>query len=196
MAKENSTERRREIMRAAIRCFANKGYHGSRISDIAREAGIADGTIYLYFNSKDSLLAELFDDTMDRFIAEGLRHLEGIDDPLEKLSRIIELHLEMLGADRSLAIVFQVELRHNIRFLSRISHRKFQKYLKIIQDCIAEGQEKGLIRRDVAPSEGALILFGALDELATTWVLSDRNYQLRRRAPAVQKVILDGLLAR
>src|SRR5688572_28878458 len=101
------TDKREAILRAAIKVFAGKGYFNSKVSDIAKEAGIADGTVYLYFKSKDDILHSFFDRAMAEFIAEGKKQLAELESPAEKLRRIAELHLERLGADRDLAIVFQ-----------------------------------------------------------------------------------------
>src|SRR4051812_35407978 len=101
-------DKRQAILRAAIKVFAGKGYFNSKVSDIAGEAGIADGTVYLYFKSKDEILHSIFDRAMEDFISEGKRELAGIADPAEKLKRVARMHLERLGSDRDLAIVFQV----------------------------------------------------------------------------------------
>jgi TetR/AcrR family fatty acid metabolism transcriptional regulator len=101
-------DKRESILRAAIKVFAGRGYFSSKVSDIAREAGIADGTVYLYFKSKDEILHSIFDRAMEEFIAEGRRELAVIASPGEKLKRIAELHLEKLGADRDLAVVDKV----------------------------------------------------------------------------------------
>src|SRR5438128_7915544 len=111
------TDKREAILRAAIKVFAGKGYFNSKVADIAGEAGIADGTVYLYFKSKDEILHSIFDRAMAEFIAEGKKELAAIDEPAAKLTRIAELHLEKLGADRDLAVVFQVELRGSTKFM-------------------------------------------------------------------------------
>ncbi|MBA2524221.1 MAG: TetR/AcrR family transcriptional regulator, partial [Pyrinomonadaceae bacterium] len=104
-------DKREAILRAAIRVFAHNGYFNSKVADIAREAGVADGTVYLYFKSKEEILHSIFDRTVEEAISEGRKQLEQISDPREKLRRIALLHLERMGADRDLAVVFQVELR-------------------------------------------------------------------------------------
>jgi hypothetical protein len=104
--RSNVTDKRQAILRAAIRVFAHNGYFSSKVADIAREAGVADGTVYLYFKSKEEILHSIFDRSMEEGIAEGRKLLEGISDPREKLRRIAVLHLERLGADRDLAVVF------------------------------------------------------------------------------------------
>src|SRR5262245_53773499 len=108
----NGTAGKRElILRAAMRVFARNGYFNSKVADIARAAGVADGTVYLYFKSKEEILHSIFDQNMAEAIAAGRKLIEKLRDPREKLQRIAVLHLERLGADRDLAVVFQVELR-------------------------------------------------------------------------------------
>ncbi|MDQ3134366.1 MAG: TetR family transcriptional regulator, partial [Acidobacteriota bacterium] len=104
-------DKREAILRAATRVFARNGYFNSKVADVARVAGVADGTVYLYFKSKEEILHSIFDRNTSEAIVEGRRQLDEIADPREKLRRIAALHLERLGADRDLAVVFQVELR-------------------------------------------------------------------------------------
>src|SRR5215813_13570810 len=122
------TDKREAILRSAVKVFAQKGYFNSKVSDIAGEAGIADGTVYLYFKSKDEILHSIFDRAMAEFISEGKRELEGIDSPERRLRRIAEMHLERLGADREMAIVFQVELRGSTKFMQEFSAAGFHDY--------------------------------------------------------------------
>src|SRR6476620_716959 len=117
LPKTTVPDKREAILRAAVKVFAKKGYFNSKVSDIAAAAGIADGTVYLYFKSKDVILHSIFDRAMSEFITEGRREIETIEDPVGRLTRIAELHLERLGADRDLAIVFQVELRGSTKHM-------------------------------------------------------------------------------
>src|SRR5512132_3064704 len=110
-------DKREAILRAAISVFAHNGYFNSKVADIAKEAGVADGTVYLYFKSKEEILHSIFDRNMEEAIADGRKHLENIADPGERLRRIAHMHLDRLGADRELAIVFQVELRGSTKFM-------------------------------------------------------------------------------
>ena len=183
-------------MRAATSVFARKGFFNSKVSDIAAAAGIADGTVYLYFKSKDEILHSIFDRAMADFIAEGKRELETIDGPVEKLQRIAELHLERLGADRDLAIVFQVELRGSTKFMQEFSAAGFAEYLDIIKRTIEAGQRSGEFRSDVKPITCAKILYGALDEMVTNWILSPRSYPLPPMAAEVMKIFLGGTLVK
>ncbi len=187
--------KREAILKAAITVFADRGYFNSKVSDVAAAAGIADGTVYLYFKSKDEILHSIFDRAMEEFISEGRRELAGIKSPSDRLTRIAELHLEKLGADRELAIVFQVELRGSIKFMQEFSAAGFGEYLEIIRRTIDEGQRAGELRDDIKPVVAAKMLYGALDEMVTNWVLSKKRYPLRPLAGEVMKVFFGGLRA-
>lgn len=190
------TDKREAILKAATKVFAVNGYFNSKVSDIAGEAGIADGTVYLYFKSKDEILHSIFDRAMAEFIAEGRREIAEITTPAAKLTRIAELHLSRLGADRDMAIVFQVELRGSTKFMQEFSAAGFSEYLDIIRTTIADGQKSGDFRSDVKPIVAAKILYGALDEMVTNWVLSSKSYPLAPLANEVLKIFLGGILTR
>ena len=187
------SDKREAILRAAIKVFARKGYFNSKVADVAGEAGIADGTVYLYFKSKDEILHSIFDRAMAEFIEDGRRKLEGIEQPAERLRKIAGLHLEKLGADRDLAIVFQVELRGSTKFMQEFSAAGFAEYLDIIRQTIESGQNSGAFRNDLKPIVGAKILYGAIDEMVTNWILSKKSYSLAPMADEVMKVFLEGL---
>lgn len=188
------TDKREAILRAAIKVFARKGYFNSKVADIAGEAGIADGTVYLYFKSKDEILHSIFDRAMAEFISEGKRELAMIESPADKLTRIAELHLEKLGADRDLAIVFQVELRGSTKFMQEFSAAGFGEYLDLIRKTIEEGQKAGVFRSDLKPIAGAKILYGGLDEMVTNWILSKKSYPLAPMTGEVLKIFFRGVL--
>ena len=194
-ARAVSGDKREAILRSAIKVFAEKGYFNSKVADIAGDAGIADGTVYLYFKSKDDILHSIFDRAMEEFIAEGKREIEGLKGPEEKLKKIAELHLEKLGADRELAVVFQVELRGSTKFMQEFSAAGFAEYLDIIRETIAEGQKTGIFRDDIKPVVCAKVLYGALDEMVTNWILSKKQYPLTPLAAEVLKIYLGGMRA-
>lgn len=194
-AKAVVTDKREAILRAAIKVFARNGYFNSKVSDIAREANIADGTVYLYFKSKDEILHSVFDRAMDEFIAEGKREISEIEKADEKLRRIAQLHLERLSADRDLAIVFQVELRGSTKFMEEFSAAGFAEYLDIIRQTIVEGQKQGVFRADLNPTVCSKILYGALDEMVTNWILSKKSYPLAPMADTVLEIFFGGMVS-
>src|ERR1700694_2016275 len=187
------TDKRAAILRAAIRVFAHNGYFNSKVADIAREAEVADGTVYLYFKSKEEILHSIFDQNMAEAIAAGRVPLEKLRDPAERLRRIAMLHLERLGADRDLAVVFQVELRGSTKFMREFSAAGFAEYLDLLRKTFEEGQRSGVFRKDLNAKIVSKILFGALDEMATNWIISKRNYKLEPMAEVVMDVFLSGV---
>ncbi|MBX3281484.1 MAG: TetR/AcrR family transcriptional regulator [Acidobacteria bacterium] len=192
-AKNGVADKREAILRAGIKVFAAKGFFNSKVADVAAEAGVADGTVYLYFKGKDDILHSVFDRAMAEFIAEGQRELEKLDDPAAQLAKIAELHLSRLGADRSLAVVFQIELRGSTKFMEAFSAAAFAEYLAIIRKTIESGQKRGIFRDDVKSVVAAKIFYGALDEMVTNWILSKKPYPLEPLAGEVVKVFLGGM---
>ena len=187
--------KRESILRAATRVFARNGYFNSKVADIAREADVADGTVYLYFKSKEEILHSIFDQNMAEAIAAGRILIEKLKDPGEKLRRIATLHLERLGADPDLAVVFQVELRGSTKFMREFSAAGFAEYLSLLRQTFEEGQRSGVFRKDLSAKLVSKILFGALDEMATNWIISKRKYKLEPMAEVVMDVFLNGVSA-
>lgn len=188
-----TADKRDLILRAATRVFAQNGFFQSQVADVARVAGVAAGTVYLYFKGKDDLLVSIFERSMSEVIGEGRAAVEGIADPADRLRRIAHLHLGRLGRDKHLAVVFQVELRQSVKFMERFSATFLQDYLKLIRDAIADGQQAGVFRKDISATTAAKIFFGALDEMATNWMLSRRKYDLAAEADAVVDLFINGV---
>src|SRR5215475_13767370 len=138
--------KRDAILRAAIDVFAERGYFNAQVADVARAAGVAAGTVYLYFRSKDDLLISIFERGMNDALADGRALAEQVRDPRERLRRIAKGHLARIGRDRNMAVVFQVELRQSTKFMARFSNTLLREYLGLIRDAIAEGQHQGLLR--------------------------------------------------
>jgi len=189
----DKADKRDAILRAAIETFAVRGFFNAQVADVARAAGVAAGTVYLYFRGKDDLLISIFERTMKAAIAEGRDTVSGFDDPVARLRGIARLHLDRLGRDRALAVVFQIELRQSTKFMEHFSTTQLREYLGIIRDVISKGQSEGLFRRQVNPTLAAKLFFGALDEMATNWVLSRRKYSLVSEADAIVDLFIGGL---
>ena len=181
------------ILKAATKLFARRGFFNAQVADVAREAGVAAGTVYLYFQSKDDLLISIFERTMHEGLEAARQALAGVSDPVERLRRLALVHLERLGQDRDLAVVFQVELRQSTKFMERFSSSLLQDYLHAIRDAVADAQTAGRFRREVSPTFAAKVLYGALDEMATNWILSRRRYALAAQANEVVDLFVNGM---
>ena len=194
--KLDRTDKRDALLRAAIDTFAARGFFNAQVADVARSAGVAAGTVYLYFRGKDDLLISIFERTMKEAIADGRRSVDALTDPVERLREIARLHLGRLGRDRALAVVFQVELRQSTKFMERFSSTQLREYLGIIRGVIADGQAHGVFRAAISPTLAAKLFFGALDEMATNWILSRRKYTLASEADAIVELFVGGLAQR
>lgn len=188
-----AADKRDLILRAATRVFAQNGFFQSQVADVARVAGVAAGTVYLYFKGKDDLLVSIFEKSMSEVIAEGRAAVADVADPAERLRRIAHLHLGRLGRDKHLAVVFQVELRQSVKFMERFSATFLQDYLRLIREAIADGQAIGRFRQDISATTATKMFFGALDELATNWMLSRRKYDPAEEADAVVDLFINGV---
>src|SRR4051794_24186030 len=188
--------KRDAILRAAIDVFAERGFFNAQVADVARAAGVAAGTVYLYFKSKDDLLISIFERSMRDGLAHSRATVADLADPRERLRRLARGHLARLGSDRKLAVVFQVELRQPPKFMERFSSTLLRDYLGLIREAIADGRRAGLFRADIKPTWAAKMLFGALDEMATNWILSRRRYSLEADADAVVDLFINGARTR
>lgn len=188
--------KRDAILRAAIDVFAERGFFNAQVADVARAAGVAAGTVYLYFKGKDDLLVSIFERSMREGLTKGRAAVAHLEDPRERLLRLARAHLARLGHDRNLAVVFQVELRQSTKFMERFSATLLRDYLGLIREAIADGQREGLFRADVKATAMAKMLFGALDEMATNWILSRRRYSLEADADTVVDLFINGARAR
>ena len=181
-------------MRAATDVFAQTGYFTAKVSDIAKAAGVADGTIYLYFDGKEDLLVNIFREHTRNYLQSLERDLTQARRAEDRVRVAIRHHLETLGNDRPLAIVAQVELRHSLKFMALLSHQEVADYLNILRKIVEQGQNDGTFRRALNPQLIAKSIFGILDEMVTSWVLSEKEYDLAAQAEPVADFVLNGLL--
>ena len=181
------------ILQAAIEVFAANGYFNSRVADIAKRAGIADGTVYLYFRNKEQILMAAIDFAFETFMEAARKEIAEIAEPRARLHRLAYLHLHSLGSNRGLAMVFQTELRQSAKFLGEFSHKHLISYFDLVRSIVQDGQDRGQFRGDVSGKIVANCFFGALDAMVTSWLLSERPYELSGAATPVVALLLNGL---
>jgi TetR/AcrR family fatty acid metabolism transcriptional regulator len=193
-APRGSGDKRDRILRAAVKVFAKSGFYDTRVSDVAKAAGVADGTIYLYFKSKDELLVSLFEDRVEKLLSYMGRELPKLPSAPAKLRRIIELQLGLLEGERDLAEVLTVILRQSTKLMKEYAAPRFMAYLDSIASVVAEGQKAGDFRGDVSPHLFARATWGALDGIALTWALGRAERGgLVRASGQLADVMLRGL---
>lgn len=191
----NRTNKRNLITDAAVDVFAEKGFHQARIADIARKAGVADGTIYLYFKNKEDLLLSVFEEKMDYLLTELGHALQDINDPVDRIRRFARFHFEQVKENRAAAEVLQVELRLSNKFLKEYRPEKLWAYLNVFGQIVREGQASGDFDPDFDPFIVMWAFFGSIDEIAMQWVLSKNSerFSLERAAGQVAEVFIRGM---
>jgi TetR/AcrR family fatty acid metabolism transcriptional regulator len=195
LGRQRQDGKHQKILKAASKIFAKRGFHNARVSEIAREANVADGTIYLYFKNKDDILIHLFEETMDGILRSMREEIQPLTDPVEKLRVFVRRHLRLVEENPDLADVIQVELRQSNKFMKDYDNRKFQEYLNLVAEIVREGQQMGALRADINPSIAKRVIYGALDELSTIWVLSrKRDRSVEQVARQVSDIIISGLV--
>jgi TetR/AcrR family fatty acid metabolism transcriptional regulator len=188
------TSKRERILRAAVDVFAEHGYFNAKVAQIAKAAGVADGTIYLYFDGKEDVLLTIFREHTRNYLLSLDQRMANVNRAEDRLRTAVRHHLETLGRDRALAVVSQVELRHSLKFMSLFSQQEVADYLNVIRKIVEHGQESGTFRRNVHPQLAAKAIFGVLDEMVTSWMLSEKDYDLPAQSEQVADIILTGLL--
>lgn len=192
--REDARGKRVRILEAAEKAFARRGFYNARISEIASEAGVADGTIYLYFKSKDDLLISWFEWRMERVVADLAAAIAGRATAAAKLEAFIETHLAMVAANPAAAEVLTVELRQSTKFMKEYSAPMFREFLELLASVIAEGQASGELDPEVPASLAARAIFGAIDELALAWLLGGADkFDIVRAARWATRILLTGL---
>ena len=195
MGKKKSSEKYYRIIAAATKVFAAKGFYQAKISEIAKEARVADGTIYLYFENKDDILISLFEEQMQSVLDNMIAQIQKEVDPVRKLEKFALTHLQLIEQKKDVAEIIQVELRQSSKFMKEYKNEKFAQYLDIIGDVIREGQEKGIFKKEILPGVAKRALFGALDEMSRFWVLSSRKqYDIETASKQISGYFLDGMM--
>jgi TetR/AcrR family fatty acid metabolism transcriptional regulator len=191
-----SGEKYDRILEAAVEVIAEKGMQNARISDIASRAGIADGTVYLYFENKNHILRTALDLVFKEFSQRVSASLEHITDPIEQLRIIARLHLEVLLSHRNLAVILQTEVRQSARFIEEFSHQALVDYINLVREAIRKGQREGSIRAEISDRVAALCLFGAVDELISSWLFTGRPLDPEQASAQVLDIVLNGIRTR
>lgn len=188
-------DKRERILASAERIFARHGFFASRVSEIAKDAGVADGTIYLYFKSKDDLLIALFDGRMKQVNAALKEAIAG-KPPVDQLRAFIRAYLKLVHDEPAAAEVLTIELRQSSKFMKEYENPEFSDFLRMLGGIIAAGQATGELDDSIPAPMAARMLFGVLDELALAWILSrtrPKKFDIVRGAEWVVALATNGL---
>jgi TetR/AcrR family transcriptional regulator, fatty acid metabolism regulator protein len=179
-------DKRGRILDAAERIFARDGFFAAKVADVAKDAGVADGTIYLYFKSKDDLLISLFESRMERVNEVLAAAIAGETTALGKLRALIRTYVGLVKEQPSTAEIMTVELRQSSRFMKEYDNPRFADLLRLIAGIVTEGQSSGQLGAAIPPAIAARMIFGVLDELATAWLLSRDSNQRGKKFDIVR----------
>jgi TetR/AcrR family fatty acid metabolism transcriptional regulator len=182
----------KQIIDAAVIVIAENGYHQAQVSKIAKQAGVADGTIYLYFKNKEDILVSLFQEKMGVFIEKIEDEIRSVETAAEKLFTLIETHFSLLADDHHLAIVTQLELRQSNKELRLRINEVLKGYFNVVDKIITAGKETGEFREGLDHRLARQMIFGTIDETVTTWVMNDQKYDLTKQAKQVHDLFVYG----
>jgi TetR/AcrR family fatty acid metabolism transcriptional regulator len=193
VAAQPASEKYQRILEAAVEVIAERGYFNSPVSAIAARAGVADGTIYLYFKSKDEVLRTAIDQVFGSFLDRLEKECRLLTDAREQLECIARLHLGIVKVNRNVAVLMQTEVRQSAKFIAEFSHHHLVRYIQIVREVVRRGQQDGVFRADVSDGVVAHCLFGAIDELLSSAVFTGREYDAQATAAQVVDVVLHGI---
>ncbi|MCP3951353.1 MAG: TetR/AcrR family transcriptional regulator [Desulfobacterales bacterium] len=181
------------ILEAAIKVFAQQGFHQATISQIAREAGVADGTIYLYFKNKEDILVNFFGYKTKQVFGRFREEVDKADNARDKLRLLIKRHLEEFQRDRSMAILYQTETRRFSRLCEEQIREMSKMYLDLVSEIVEIGQDEGLMRKDLYMGLVKRFIIGAIDEVINTWLHSGGSYDLVSMADPLVDLFIRGV---
>src|SRR5690625_108610 len=185
----------KQIIDAAVKVIAENGYHASQVSKIAKQAGVADGTIYLYFKNKDDILVSVFQEKMGQFIEKITQSINEENRADDKLLKLIKMHFRQFENDHHLAVVTQLELRQsNIELRTHIN-QVLKSYLNVLDAIIQEGIDDQIFHQELNIPLVRQMIFGTIDEIVTNWVMKEHKYSLAEQAISVHSLIIKGLAA-
>ena len=191
--KEKNNEKYHRILEAAVKVFAEQGFFQSTVSQIAKEAGVADGTIYLYFKNKDDILVQFFSYKTKQVFARFREEVDKADNTIDKLRNLIRRHLEEFQCDRNMAVVYQAETHQSSRLVEKQIKEMSKMYFDIVSEIVEQGQEEGVIKKDLYLSLVKRFILGAVDEVISTWLHSSSKYDLVSMADPLVELFLNGI---
>lgn len=198
----HTKDRRAIILDAALRTFVQRGYPQTKVAEIASEAGVAEGTLYNYFPSKEDLLLALFDEKWSRIIDDIKKKIISVDNPNDQLKAIFSTVVKLFKKNRHLAELFMIDIKQSSIFLNNYTINRVVEFIDIIEEILKEGKRKGIYRKDLDTRVAKMVIFGAAQGILLSWVLSEskavRNktfrFSLLRAARTLKEIFKSGLV--
>lgn len=190
--KQNS-EKYQKILEAAVVVFSERGFFQSTVSQIAKKAGVADGTIYLYFKNKDDILVQFYEYKTRQVFKRFRRAVDQAASSEEKLRNLVRTHLEEFQKDINMAIVYQAELHQHQRLAQNVIKEMSKMYRDIITEVLELGQQEGYFRRNLYVGLVMRLITGAVDEVINSWIHADGSYELASMADPLVDLFINGI---
>jgi len=185
--------KRQTIIQAAIEVFGKKSFRDSSISEIARRAGVAEGSIYQYFKNKEDLFFSIPVEKTREFCGELELHLQGLTGPFNKIRKFIWYYLYFFKTNPEYGRILMLEMRVSRSFVKTKTYSFVRKSTSEILEIIREGQEEGVIRRDANPYVIRQLTLGILEHVVTRWLLKGEKYDLMDSYEDISKLVMDGI---
>ncbi len=199
---EDKADKRTLILDAAMKTFVKRGYSDTRVSEIAAEAKVAEGTLYNYFPSKEEILLALFDEKWGGIIDKIKKKISRLNDPNDKLKAIFSMVVTMFKKDRHLAEIFLIDVKQSSIFLNNYTINRVVEFIDLIEEILEEGKKKGIYRKNLDSRVAKMVIFGAAQGILLSWVLNEskavksRTFQfsLFRAARSLKNIFKSGLM--
>jgi TetR/AcrR family fatty acid metabolism transcriptional regulator len=193
MARKKDEEKRKKILDSATKVFAKMGFSNTRIQDVALEAGIAHGTVYLYFKSKDELFISIFQESLGELIKYADSEIQKKDNAEDKLRRMISLQLDVIEENPDLTKLILIEFPRTGNFLNDNNIDVLANYIDLIGNIISDGIKERIFATNVKIDIVATMIYSAMQGIATRWILDGMNYSLKTIDAEISEIFLKGL---
>lgn len=178
------------ILESAIKIIGQRGFHVAKVKDIAGDAGVADGTIYNYFNNKEDILITIFRVKLEEYVKKALFELSGGIPADEKIKILVKYHIKVMTENPYLANVFQIELRQPMKEVRVKVRKHLRDYFKLIENVIEDGIKDKIFSADLDVYLAREMFFGSLDEIISTWVFKGFDRDLNNMASNITPMLL------
>lgn len=196
MARKKDDEKRKNILESATKVFASKGFYNAKIQDVATEAGVAHGTVYLYFKNKDDLLSAIFYEVLGELIEYIRSEVQKEKTAEDKFRRMISIQIDIIEENPDLTKLILIEFPRTGKFLSNSNIDILSKYIDMIADIIDKGIKEGQFNTDIKIDMVATMIYASIQGLATRWILDDMQYTLKGMEKSVSDLFIEGIKRR
>ncbi len=196
MPRKKQEDKRVKILESAAKVFAREGFYNAKIGDVAQEAGVAHGTIYIYFKSKEDLLISLFKESLSGLIQYVQSEIQKEENAEDKLRRMISLQIELIETNPELTALMLIEFPQTGKFLSSDSINELAAYIDMIANILKEGMAEGVFDSSMDADVIATVIYSGIQGIATRWVLEEMKYPLKEVADEISETFLSGIKPR